>query len=283
MLHDFNFDFFNVLNQIKQDKYGRVSAFLAINKPKGITSHDLVDQVRKRLGTKKVGHVGALDPAASGVMFILVGKKYTKLSDKFMHLDKAYRTKIILGVQTDTLDIEGDIVKISDVSSFQLEEFIKVLNKFEGGYNQQVPIFSSVKVNGDKLRVLARQSERFEIQQGDERKKVVFYNIKGKGKNITLDIPHRIVLIKNIKILSEGRINKEVYDFIMKYREKKEINDKLPVIEIEFDCSKGTYVRQFAADIAEEINQVGMICDLIRIKIGPVKLEDCIDIKDVQL
>ncbi len=96
------------VNNLKRDEFGRPSGIVAVNKPAGVTSHDLVDKLRKQLGTKKVGHAGALDVFADGVMIYLIGKS-TKLSDKLMHLDKEYVTTIILGIATDTQDTEGKV------------------------------------------------------------------------------------------------------------------------------------------------------------------------------
>ncbi len=144
------------VNNFVRDEYGRPSGIAAINKPAGVTSHDLVDKIRKELGTKKVGHAGALDVFAEGVMIYLIGKA-TKLSEKLMHLDKEYVTTVILGVATDTQDREGKVTeiktgyKIKDISNIR-----KTLKGFVGEYMQYVSVYSSVKVGGRKLRVLMR-------------------------------------------------------------------------------------------------------------------------------
>lgn len=149
-----------VLNQIETDEFNRTSAILAINNPKDLTSHDIVNEVRRKLRTRKVGHAGALDPFATGVLIILVGK-HTKHSDFFLNAGKEYRCKVLFGVSTSTQDPEGKVIKIVDKDievegvKVQLESKIE---KFKFGYMQRVPVFSSVKVNGQKLRQIARQA-----------------------------------------------------------------------------------------------------------------------------
>lgn len=284
MIKNLNFDLFDVINQVKKDKYGRVSAFLALNKPVGITSHDLVDQVRKKLGTRRVGHVGALDPAASGVMLVLAGKDFTRLSNDLMRLDKSYRVEILFGITTDTLDTEGKITSESDISSFDFKRAEKALMEFEGGYEQYVPVFSSVKVQGEKLRVLARKSKRFEIFEEENIKYVKFVGINS-SEDLIIKLPKKKIEINNIVYLKGGLCSfKNCFgnDVNTVPLSLPVSSAKYPVMEIEFDCSKGTYVRQFAFDIAEKIEQVGMLKKLVRTRIGQIELENCIDIEDLK-
>lgn len=288
MIKNLNFDLFEQVNNINIDKYGRVSAFLALNKPKGITSHDLVDQVRRKLKTRKVGHVGALDPAASGIMLILVGKEFTKLSNDLMGLDKAYRMKIIFGAATDTLDLEGDVKEVSDLRNFSFEEVKNAMKSLDGGYNQYVPIFSSVKVQGNKLRVLARQSKGFAFVNSDGtpwdstkdlKKFVNFFEVK-KGKDLILPVSRREVKLSDFEYYSEGYIENDSLN--LNQKDIKILAEKIPFVDIELSCSKGTYIRQFAYDLAHKIGQVGMLIELQRTRLGPIKMEDTIDIADVK-
>ncbi|MBD3363424.1 hypothetical protein GF362_06935 [Candidatus Dojkabacteria bacterium] len=272
MIKNLNFDLFDVINKVNKDKYGRVTAFLALNKPVGITSHDLVDMVRKKLGTRRVGHVGALDPAASGVMLILVGRKFTKLSNDLMKLDKSYRVQILFGISTDTLDVEGRVVNKTDTDNFDFDKVKNILKKFEGGYEQYVPVYSSVKVGGKKLRVLARQSERFEFFDKNEKTYARFFDSEDREKCV-VEIPTRDVKIENIVYLGQEK---------QKAPESLKVKGEFPVVEIEFDCSKGTYVRQFAFDVAEKVGQAGMLVNLVRTRIGQIGLDDCIELDELK-
>jgi tRNA pseudouridine55 synthase len=98
----------DTINQIHRDDLGKVSGIFLIDKPVGITSHDVVDSVRRIFHTKAVGHAGTLDPFASGLLILLVGK-HTKKSDEYMGFDKTYEAEIAIGISTDTHDPEGKI------------------------------------------------------------------------------------------------------------------------------------------------------------------------------
>ena len=130
------------------------NGIVVINKPTGYTSRDVVNIVGKTLKTKKVGHTGTLDPLASGVLVICVGR-YTKLVDMLTCMDKEYIAEIKLGIKTDTLDITGEIL---EESNFKVKEqdIKKVFEKFVGEYEMEVPKYSAIKVNGKKLYEYAR-------------------------------------------------------------------------------------------------------------------------------
>ena len=132
------------------------SGILLINKPKGKTSFWLVAVLRRLLGVKKIGHAGTLDPFATGVMILLVGKNFTRQSDKFLGQDKEYQAVLHLGVSTDSYDCDGNILSRSDiVPSF--DEINSVIKTFQGSISQYPPMFSAKKVNGKKLYELARE------------------------------------------------------------------------------------------------------------------------------
>jgi len=129
---------------------------LLLDKPKGKTSFFLVSFLRKLSGISKIGHAGTLDPFATGVMIMLVGREYTKLSSHFIDKDKEYLAKIRLGITTDTYDCDGKITHQS--SSFpSLEEVEKNLLQFQGTILQTPPMFSAKKKDGKKLYELARK------------------------------------------------------------------------------------------------------------------------------
>jgi tRNA pseudouridine55 synthase len=134
---------------------------LLVNKPVGKTSFSLVAATRRRLGVKKVGHAGTLDPFATGVMVLLVGREYTKLSDRFLGQDKEYRARVLLGVSTDSYDSDGVIQETSDIIP-SFEEIEAAAAKFQGEIEQIPPMFSAKKINGQKLCDLARKGKTVE-------------------------------------------------------------------------------------------------------------------------
>ena len=137
-------------------QYNDFSGLILVNKPVGITSFKLVHIIKKKLNVKKVGHCGTLDPLASGLMIVLVGK-YTKFQDKFMKQDKVYYATIKLGIKTDSGDLDGKTISQSDYSHVTKETIKQACNSFIGKTKQIPPMYSALKVNGQKLYELARK------------------------------------------------------------------------------------------------------------------------------
>lgn len=134
-----------------------MNGVILIDKPEGYTSRDIVNIVSKSVGTKKVGHTGTLDPMATGVLAICIGEG-TKLVETLMCDDKVYEAEVTLGLDTDTLDITGTILREED--AYVSEDKIKeVLRNMVGTYEQEVPKYSAIKVNGKKLYEYARNGE----------------------------------------------------------------------------------------------------------------------------
>jgi tRNA pseudouridine55 synthase len=134
---------------------------LLINKPAGRTSFSLIPPLRKRLGVSTIGHAGTLDPFATGLMVILVGRDYTRLSDRFLNHDKEYQGRLHLGVTTDTYDNEGKVISSSEIIP-TLEEIQAALTCFQGVVDQIPPMFSAKKIDGKKLCDLARKGKEVE-------------------------------------------------------------------------------------------------------------------------
>ncbi len=149
------------LSKENQSSEPAIEGILVVNKPKGKTSFSLVYELRKCLGVKKIGHAGTLDPFATGVMVMLIGRNYTRLSDQFLTSDKEYVAYVLLGVETDTYDCEGQTIATSPLvpTLAEIEEQIKL---FQGEVEQTPPMFSAKKINGKKLYDLARKGETVE-------------------------------------------------------------------------------------------------------------------------
>ncbi len=135
-----------------------MNGVIVVNKPKGITSRDVVNKLVKVFGTKSIGHIGTLDPMATGVLVCLIGK-YTKLGSIMVNHDKEYIATFKLNVLSDTLDSEGKVLKTGN-KIISLEDMNGAIEHFNGlTYMQEVPIYSAVKVNGKKLYDYARSNE----------------------------------------------------------------------------------------------------------------------------
>lgn len=149
---------------------------IPINKPAGITSHTVVNKLRKFYGIKKIGHAGTLDPFATGVLILLVGRESTKRSQELMKQDKIYRTKLKLGYISDTYDKDGVIQEYNIQKVPTRVEIDQIIASFVGEISQIPPMYSAIKINGKKMYELARKGQ-------------------------TVDIPARQVTITSIDIL----------------------------------------------------------------------------------
>ena len=136
---------------------------IPINKPAGITSHTVVNKLRKHYGIKKIGHAGTLDPFATGVLILLVGRESTKKSQELMKQNKIYRTKLKLGYISDTYDKDGVIQEYNIQKVPARAEIDKIIASFIGEISQIPPIYSAIKINGKKMYELARKGQTVDI------------------------------------------------------------------------------------------------------------------------
>lgn len=161
-----------------------MDGIVLINKEEGLTSRDVVNKIVKKLNLKKVGHAGTLDPIAKGLLVIGIGKG-TKILDLLTMNTKEYIATSKIGIETDTLDISGNILNKTNDFSLKREELINTLNSFIGSYYQEVPKYSAVKINGKKLYEYARN-------------------------NLNVDLPKRLITIYKIELLE---FNKNEFTF----------------------------------------------------------------------
>jgi tRNA pseudouridine55 synthase len=134
---------------------------LLVDKPAGPTSHDVVHHIRRHFKLKKVGHGGTLDPAATGLLVILLGRG-TRVSNRFMSSDKTYEGTLRLGITTDSQDADGNIIRETDPSGITREQLEAAMARFKGDMFQIPPMVSAVRINGVQLYKLARQGEEVE-------------------------------------------------------------------------------------------------------------------------
>jgi len=204
--------------------------FLLIDKPARITSHDVVDRVRKITSERTVGHAGTLDPFATGLLIVGVGRDSTKHLNKFLGMGKAYEAIIRIGESSTTLDPEGDIVLVggADVTDDAINSSIKSLT---GDLLQIPPMHSAIKIGGKKLYELAR-------------------------KGIEIDRPPRPVTISRFNLAPTYAPHPTPHALPF----------DLPVI---INCSSGTYIRAIARDLGEKLGTAGYLTQLRRTAIGP--------------
>ncbi len=171
-----------------------MNGIINVFKPKGLTSHDVVNIIRKIIGIKKIGHTGTLDPNASGVLPLCVGKA-TRISEYLLNMDKEYVGELSLGLATDTLDMDGKVINYS-LKKANEKEIHDAFNKFKGKILQEPPMYSALKHQGKKLYELAREGkvvkrayrEAFiydmKILKNIDNKKIIFYTKCSRGTYI---------------------------------------------------------------------------------------------------
>ncbi|MGM9665193.1 MAG: tRNA pseudouridine(55) synthase TruB [Eubacteriales bacterium] len=164
-----------------------INGVIIVNKHKGVTSHDIVAKIRRIYGTKKVGHTGTLDPMATGVLPILIGRA-AKAAEYLVSDSKRYVAEIKLGIETDTEDITGKILKTSDTLPGKTE-FFKACKEFVGEIYQTPPMYSALKVGGKKLVDLAREGKEVErTPRKIEIKSILPEEVSEKEGIYTLDV-----------------------------------------------------------------------------------------------
>jgi len=206
---------------------------LVVNKPEGMTSHDVVDFVRRKIKIKQVGHAGTLDPIATGVLLILVGK-CTKLFNNFLNFDKEYLATLTLGKRTTSGDREGEVIETKDYSFITEDSVRGAFHSYVGQILQIPPMVSALKYRGKRLYLLAR-------------------------KGLKVHREPRLIVINELNLLKFN----------------------LPYIEFYLRCSKGTYVRQLAEDIAKDLNCVGYISQIDRRRVGPFDISQAISLPQI--
>lgn len=230
-----------------------MDGIIIINKPKGYTSHDIVNKIRKIYNTKKVGHTGTLDPNATGVLPILIGKA-TKLSNYLTEHNKQYIATLKLGEQRDTGDSEGEIIKTEEVSTLNKENIEEILKSFLGKQFQTPPMYSAIKINGKKLYEYARNGEDVEVPK----REIEIYNIKlnsiketeieflvdcSKGtyiRSLCEDIAKKIGTVGFMKELIRTKVDKFCIEdsYTLEEVEKNKENVKMISIEELFENNK---------------------------------------------
>lgn len=268
-----------------------MNGIINIYKEKGYTSHDAVARVRGVSGQRRVGHTGTLDPDAEGVLPICLGTA-TKVCDMLTDKSKVYETVLLLGIATDTQDVSGKITSkaepkvLSELTKERIEEVIK---QFVGEYMQYPPMFSAVKVNGQKLYDMARagleverEPRNVEILSIEILSDILKTNLCDADYFIGMKLKESSVLarfgIEN-DIVEKGRWRR-VYDSVS---EDKEEDCDVIRVALRIECSKGTYIRTLCNDIGEKLGCYGCMEKLLRTRVGEFRIEDSIKIADAEI
>lgn len=218
-----------------------MNGIINVYKEKGFTSFDVCAKLRGILKTRKIGHTGTLDPDAEGVLPVCVGNA-TKLCDLLTDKDKVYEAVLYLGVTTDTEDMTGTVLSTCEVSSTKLE-VEQAIHKFIGQYNQVPPMYSALKVNGQRLYDLAR-------------------------KGTVIERKARPVTIHSIDIL----------EYMMEETNPSYVR----AVRMSVCCSKGTYIRTLCKDIGESLGCGGCMKSLLRTKVSVFELSNSLKLNEIE-
>lgn len=217
------------------------SGLVLVNKPTGMTSHDVVARARKLLGTKKIGHAGTLDPLATGLLVLGV-ESGTKLLTFLVGADKTYLATIRLGQSTISDDSQSEVISIADpqkLSALKTEEIREEISKLTGDILQRPSSVSAVKVGGKRAYDLVRSGEEVELK-------------------------HRAVKIYSFEVLQESVTPEGFID-----------------LSVRVDCSSGTYIRALARDLGAALGVYGHITSLQRTRVGSFNLDSASDLENL--
>ena len=211
-----------------------------VDKPLGVSSHHVVSRARRALGTKKVGHAGTLDPAATGLLVLGVGAG-TRLLTYLVGLGKTYHATMRLGYATTTDDAEGERIDVpgGDLSTCTPEVIEAALTPYRGVISQVPSTFSAIKVDGKRAYDLAREGKEVALAS----REITVYRLTGAILEVTPDYID---------------------------------------VDLEVDCSSGTYIRALARDIGRDLGVGGHLVALRRISVGPFELENAREVDDLE-
>ena len=223
-----------------------MKGIIIVNKPKGLTSMDVIRVIRRLTGEKRVGHSGTLDPMATGVLPVFIGREMTRQISKYMEGKKGYLAEMTLGVETDTGDAEGKILNTkfetlnkSKFSKLKIQNQLQtILNEFVGEIEQVPPMYSAIHHEGKRLYELAREGKEVERKP----RKVTIYEIK-----------------------------------FINYKE-----EEYPKVTFECLCSKGTYIRSLAVDLGQRLGCGAHLSALTRIYSEPFSLKETHSLEEIE-
>jgi tRNA pseudouridine55 synthase len=241
---------------------------VAIYKPKGWPSFRVISYLRQKLGIKKIGFLGTLDPAAEGVLAVGIGAGTKKLKD--LPKDKEYLAQIAFGLETETWDLEAKEFKFSKPPKISKKELEKTLKSFEGKIEQVIPMFSAKQIHGQRLYKLARAGKTLDKLPT---KIVEIYQIK-------------FIELKNKKVTSpesqdEPRPTEQCQSFGRVANRCGREDKILPVLTIKVACGSGTFIRSLAYELGQKLNTTATLISLIRTKDGGYNIKEAIKLPKI--
>lgn len=232
----------------------RPDEILFIDKPKGITSFGVIRELRKKLGVKKIGHAGTLDPFATGLLIVGVGAG-TKRMSEFEGMPKTYLMDVKFGMRTDSGDPDGKIIEENPGEKIDKETLSKILGEMEGEIILPIPKYSAIKHKGVRLYKYARKG--IEVEEKLRTTKIFYLHLAANRKEsenfFAASEPNAALSQQRLKLLEQTQY---------------------PIIRIEMKAEKGTYARAVAEEIGKRLGLPAMLQDLRRTKIGDIDVSE---------
>lgn len=222
---------------------------LVIDKPAGCTSFDVIRTLRRVLGVRKMGHAGTLDPFATGVLVIGVGKETKQLSS-LLHADKEYEADLLLGVETDSYDLTGAVVGVASedaVRGVTRDRFAALIPLFLGEIEQTPPVYSALKIKGQRAADRVRAGEQVVL----------------KSRRVRIDAI-------------------EILDFVHDATSVFMPERRFPVVRIRVRSGGGMYVRSLAHDFGARLGVGAHLIALRRTQVGPYRIEQAVPLAEVK-
>lgn len=241
----------------KKPKNTGPSGFLPVNKPSGITSFDVIRELRRILKIRKLGHSGVLDKPAMGVL-VVGANRATRLFELFHGFDKLYEAELWFGLSTNTDDLSGELLEAGPEHELDEEALSSAIHDYTGTIDQFPPAFSLTKVGGKELYRYALEGEEIEAR------------------------PKRVTVLDSE--LLEVRTGIDPREAVAPDSPLAEVADKLPPLScarVQFKCVGGVYVRSLARDIGADLGLRGALGRLVRLNVGPFTIEQSLELEDV--
>lgn len=227
-----------------------MNGILAVDKPRGLTSHDVVARIRRIAGQRQVGHAGTLDPIATGVLITCIGDA-TRLSEQLMSADKWYLARVVFGFATETHDCDGREVSTADAPVIGVPEVRAALAEFLGGQPQIPPSYAAIKRDGVPAYVRARRGE-------------------------TVEMEARTVTLRSLAVIDAGQRQVQFRSAV------PPLNVRAQTADVLVCCSKGTYIRALARDLGDALGTRACMGALRRLASGRFTALDCFSLESVE-
>jgi len=249
-----------------------MNEILVVNKPLGVTSFDVIRDLKKKFPGEKIGHAGTLDPLASGVLICLVGKDATKRQSEFMNCDKEYIFEVLFGFETDTYDILG---LVKEVGSYDCDILLPQLNNLisdiKGDLDQPVPAFSAVKVKGRELYRWYLDGKINEVEIPVKQVHIDFAEIKSIEMVPKEDLHAKInSLLQTVKSGFRQKQVLESWEKVLNSSKQKQFL----IAKIKTTVSKGTYVRAIAYKLGKDLKVGACTLTIKRTRVGKYRLDE---------